>query len=69
MITMQTRNITIFGAMGSAGAGVFPAVIGLLSSGRLPLTSLVTARYPVENMLEAIDRSAERRDGKVMVRA
>jgi threonine dehydrogenase-like Zn-dependent dehydrogenase len=69
MITMQTRNVNIYGAMGSSGSGVFPAVIQLLASGRLPVTSLVTARYPLERVLEAIERSAERRDGKVMVRA
>ncbi|MBV9358773.1 MAG: zinc-binding dehydrogenase, partial [Chloroflexi bacterium] len=69
MITMQTRNINIYGSMGSSGSGIFPSVIRLLASDRLPLRSLVTARYPLERVLDAIDRTAERHDGKVMVSA
>jgi threonine dehydrogenase-like Zn-dependent dehydrogenase len=67
MITMQTRNANIYGAMGSSGFGIFPAVIRLIATGRLPASALVTARYPLARVLEAFDRTAERRDGKVMV--
>ncbi len=57
----------VHGSMGTSSFGIFRTVIRLLATGRLPVTSLVTARYPLERVLEAIDRAAERRDGKVMV--
>jgi threonine dehydrogenase-like Zn-dependent dehydrogenase len=69
MIELQVRNVNVYGSMGSSGSGAFPAAIRLLATQRLQVSDLVTARYSLERVLEAVDRAGERRDGKVMVRA
>ena len=69
LITFQTRQANLYGAMGSSGSGTFPAVIRLFAGGRLPAREVITARYPLERVLEAFDRTEERRDGKVLVLA
>jgi scyllo-inosose 3-dehydrogenase len=69
LITLQTTNINLYGSMGSSGSGIFAAVIRLMAGGRVPVLPLITARFPLERVMDAFDRTAERRDGKVMVRA
>ena len=67
LITLQTHNVNLYGAMGSSGSGVFPAVIRLFAAKRLAAREVITARFPLEQVLAAFDRTAERRDGKVLV--
>ena len=58
---------TLVGARGHAGGGVYPALIRLAAAGRLPLRSMITARFPFERVLDALDRSRTRVDGKIMI--
>jgi scyllo-inosose 3-dehydrogenase len=65
--TLQVRRGQMFGAQGHSGHGTFPNVIRLVSSGRLDLSPIITARYGLDKAVDAIARSTERRDGKIMV--
>ena len=39
----------------------------LFAARRLAAREVITARFPLEQVLAAFDRTAERRDGKVLV--
>jgi hypothetical protein len=64
----QVRRAQIFGAQGHSGHGTFPNVIRLVASGRLDMSPIVTARYGLEETVEAIAKSIERSDGKILVK-
>ena len=65
--SFQVRRAQAFGAQGHSGHENFPNVIRLVASGRLDLSPIVTARYGLEDTVEAIKRSIKRADGKIMV--
>jgi threonine dehydrogenase-like Zn-dependent dehydrogenase len=58
----------IIGSRGHTGYGIFPNIIKLLSTGRLDLEKMITARYPFTRILDAIKSSTERKHGKIMVK-
>jgi scyllo-inosose 3-dehydrogenase len=58
----------IVGSRGHAGGGCFPAILRLLTAGRMDPWPMITARFGFGEVLEAIDRSRSRTDGKIMVR-
>ena len=59
---------TIVGARGHAGCGIFPHIIRLIASGRLDLRKMITSRYPFRRVIEALEDSVARTDGKIMIR-
>ncbi len=59
---------SIAGARGHAGYGIFPNIIRMLATGRIPAAKMITARYPFAQVLDALERSTTRTDGKIMVR-
>ncbi len=63
----QVRRAQAFGAQGHSGHENFPNVIRLVASGRLDLSPIVTAHYDLSKTVEAIAKSVERTDGKIMV--
>jgi threonine dehydrogenase-like Zn-dependent dehydrogenase len=65
--SFQVRRGQAFGAQGHSGHENFPNVIRLVASGRLDLSPIVTARYGLEDTVDAIKKSIERADGKIMV--
>lgn len=65
--SFQVRRAQAFGAQGHSGHENFPNVIRLVASGRLDLSPIVTARYHLEKTVDAIAKSTERADGKIMV--
>jgi threonine dehydrogenase-like Zn-dependent dehydrogenase len=65
--SFQVRRAQAFGAQGHSGHENFPNVIRLVASGRLDLSPIVTARYGLDDTVEAIKKSIERADGKIMV--
>jgi hypothetical protein len=65
--TYQVRRAQFFGAQGHSGDANFPNVIRLVASGRLDLSPIITARYNLEQVVDAIARSGSRSDGKIMV--
>jgi threonine dehydrogenase-like Zn-dependent dehydrogenase len=66
--TFQVRRAQFFGSQGHSGHGVFPSVVRLMASGLIDTRRMITARYPLDNVVEAIGQSAIRNDGKIMVR-
>jgi len=63
--TFQVRRAQLFGSQGHSG---LPSVIRLMASGLIDTRKMITARYSLDDAVEAIARSTARRDGKVMVR-
>jgi threonine dehydrogenase-like Zn-dependent dehydrogenase len=57
----------IIGARGHAGYGIFPYIIRLLASGKVDLRGMITARYPLERVMDAIKSSSNRTDGKILI--
>lgn len=66
--TFQVRRGQIFGSQGHSGHGNFPNVIRLVASGRLDLTPIITARYDLDHVVDAIAQSGARQHGKIMVK-
>ncbi|MEA3334847.1 MAG: scyllo-inosose 3-dehydrogenase [Chloroflexota bacterium] len=66
--TFQVRRAQFYGAQGHSGHETFPNVIRMVASGRLDLSSIVTSRYGLEDAVEAIAKSIDRADGKIMVK-
>ena len=64
----QVRRSQAFGAQGHSGHETFPNVIRMVAAGRLDLSPIVTARYGLEETLDAIAKSTERADGKILVK-
>jgi hypothetical protein len=65
--SFQVRRSQFYGAQGHSGDENFPNVIRLVASGRLDLSPIVTARYQLADVVQAIDKSRARTDGKIMV--
>lgn len=64
----QVRHSQFFGAQGHSGNGTFPNVIRLVASGKLDLRPIITARYGLEQAVEAIASTTKREGGKVLVK-
>ncbi|OHE57188.1 MAG: hypothetical protein A2Z47_00380 [Thermodesulfovibrio sp. RBG_19FT_COMBO_42_12] len=58
----------IVGSRGHAGYGIFPYIIKLIASGRLRLERMITSKYHLEDVLDAIKASTKRADGKILVK-
>jgi threonine dehydrogenase-like Zn-dependent dehydrogenase len=57
----------IVGSRGHSGYGIFHNIIRLIASGRLDPRPMITARFPFSEMQVALERSAARIDGKILV--
>ena len=64
----QVRRSQVFGAQGHSGHETFPNVIRLVAAGRLDLSPILTARYGLQETVDAIARATERADGKILVK-
>lgn len=64
---LVTQAAMIAGARGHAGGGCFPNILRLLERGRLDVAPMITTRYPFSRALEALHKSTDRLDGKVMI--
>jgi threonine dehydrogenase-like Zn-dependent dehydrogenase len=65
--SFQVRRAQFYGAQGHSGDANFPSVIRLVAGGRLNLLPIITARYDLDKVVEAIAQSGTRRDGKIMI--
>jgi len=66
--TLVSGANMVIGARGHAGSGIFPNIIKLIASGRLELKKMITAKYHFVNVLGAIKKSVDRKDGKILVK-
>ena len=64
----QVGAAQIFGAQGHSGYGNFPNVIRLMASGKIDMTKIITARYPLDKAVEALDKATKREDGKILIK-
>ncbi|MBI4736677.1 MAG: alcohol dehydrogenase catalytic domain-containing protein [candidate division NC10 bacterium] len=64
----QVRRSQFFGSQGHSGDEIFPNVIRLMASGAIDNRKMITARYTLEQAVDAIQRSGNRTDGKIMVK-
>ncbi len=64
----QVRRAQAFGAQGHSGHETFPNVIRMVAAGRIDLTPIITSRYELGETVEAIAKSIERADGKILVK-
>ena len=65
---LQVRRGQVFGAQGHSGHAIFPSVIRLMASGLIDMTPIITSRYDLDSVVEAIVKSGDRTDGKIMVK-
>ena len=66
--TLQVRRGQVFGSQGHSGHAIFPSVIRLMASGLIDMTQIITARYDLDEAVDAIAKSVAREDGKIMVK-
>lgn len=65
---LVTQAARIAGARGHAGGGCFPNILRLMERGRLDVAGMITARYPFDRTVEAVAKSCDRTDAKILVR-
>ena len=58
----------IIGARGHAGYGIFPNIINLLKTERLKLKPMITSIYPFNKIIDTLEMSTLRKDGKILIR-
>jgi len=66
--TLQVRRGQVFGSQGHSGHAIFPSVIRMMASGLIDMTQIITARYDLDEVVDAIAQSVTREDGKIMVK-
>jgi threonine dehydrogenase-like Zn-dependent dehydrogenase len=65
-LALMFRSASVFFTLGHLGGG-FPAVIALHATGRLDLTPMITARYPLEDGVAALERATRGQDAKILI--
>ncbi len=68
LMTYQTKRGSMFGAIGHSGHENYPNVIQAMAAGRVDMTPVATATFPLDRALEAIEETANRTGGKVLVK-
>lgn len=63
----QGNSAQLYGSEGHTGHGTYPRVVRLMAAGLLDNDPLVTSVFPLDRADEAVERAAERVDGKVLV--
>jgi hypothetical protein len=61
------RAASLCGSLGHLGGGIGDA-IELHASGRMDATSVISARYPLQEGVEAVKHTAQRTDAKVLIK-
>ena len=67
VLRMQWEMLHLHGSVGHSGRDIFPSVIRLMAANRINTVPLITARYTLDQVPEAIDRAEKLLDVKVMV--
>jgi threonine dehydrogenase-like Zn-dependent dehydrogenase len=66
--TLQVRRGQIYGSQGHSGHGIFASVISMMAAGLIDTRRMITARYALDQVVEAIAQSTARTDAKIMVK-
>jgi scyllo-inosose 3-dehydrogenase len=67
-IDHQLKALSTYGSLGHCGSWDFPNVIGLMASGRIDMHKAITKRHPLDKLVDAIEETKKRGDGKVLVK-
>jgi threonine dehydrogenase-like Zn-dependent dehydrogenase len=67
-IRHQVKAASTYGTVGHSGSWDFPNVIALMGSGRIEMEKAITKRYALESLVDAVDETKNRGDGKVLVK-
>ncbi|HEX9866218.1 MAG TPA: scyllo-inosose 3-dehydrogenase [Acidimicrobiia bacterium] len=67
-IDHQLRALSTYGTVGHSGSWDFPNVIGLMASGQIEMEHAITRRYPLDELVDAIEETKNRSDGKILVK-
>jgi len=67
-IDHQLKAASVYGSLGHCGSWDFPNVIALMASGRISMEHAITRRHPLESLVDAIEETKNRSDGKVLVK-
>ncbi len=66
--TFQVRRAQLYGSQGHSGHDIFPNVIRMMAAKLIDNSKMITARYPLDEVVSAIAQSTMRQDGKIMVK-
>lgn len=64
---LQVKNARLQGSLGHAGSGIYPSVLSMMASGNLDMRNMVTGRYSLEHIEDAIAAARKPESGKVLV--
>lgn len=64
----QEKRAKIFSANGNSGYGSYPYVIRLIAGKAFDPTIMITARYRLDEAVEAIENLRSRQDGKIIIK-
>jgi threonine dehydrogenase-like Zn-dependent dehydrogenase len=67
-IKHQLKALSVYGTVGHAGSWDFPNVIALMASGQIEMEHAITRRYPLADMVSAVEECKTRTDGKILVK-
>ena len=65
---LQVRRGQVFGSQGHSGHGIFPSVISMMAAGLIDTSQMITARYKLDDVIDAIAQSTARIDAKIMIK-
>jgi threonine dehydrogenase-like Zn-dependent dehydrogenase len=68
-IDYQLKAASTYGTVGHSGSWDFPNVISLMASGQIDMHHAITRRFPLEELVDAIDETKTRVDGKILVKS
>ena len=66
--TLQVRRGQVYGSQGHSGHGIFPSVINMMAAGLIDPLKMITTRYALDSVVDAIAQSTTRSDGKILVK-
>jgi threonine dehydrogenase-like Zn-dependent dehydrogenase len=67
-ITHQLKAASVYGTVGHCGSWDFPNVIKLMASGQIDMHHAITRRFPLDELIAAVDETKTRVDGKILVK-
>jgi|RhiMethySRZTD1v2_1073278.scaffolds.fasta_scaffold221292_2 scyllo-inosose 3-dehydrogenase len=68
LIRYQLKAGSVYGTVGHSGSWDFPNVINLMASGRINMEHAITRRFPLAGLVDAIDETKARGNGKILVK-
>lgn len=64
----QTHSAQIYGSQGHVDYAPFMWIIRLIASGKIDPTKIITSRYKLSQVIEAMDRAKIRKDSKIIIK-